>query len=134
MFAYLLIIAELSILASVYWYVFIREPRPFEIKENIWGCYDSVNAGTGYGINGISSTMNQYGDESTRVRKVRRVVHTGHVLLKSARHGIKRKDIHRTTDLQSGWVQQNETKRTSALGSLLAFIGDTITKLSVKVS
>lgn len=130
MFAYLLIIVELTILASAYWYVFIREPKPFEIKENIWGYYDQpLNAGTGYGINGMSS--DQY-NATTKVKKARRVA-SGHVLLKS-RHGVKRKEV-KGADLKYGWVQDSESAapKPSVLGSMLAFLGDKLTQLSVKI-
>ena len=39
MLAYLIIGIELAILYTVFWYVFLREPRPYKIKENIWGYY-----------------------------------------------------------------------------------------------
>jgi hypothetical protein len=131
MFAYLLIILELTILASAYWYVFVREPKPFEIKENIWGYYDQpLNVGTGYGVNGMSS--DQY-NASTRVKRARRVA-SGHVLLKS-RHGVKRKEVN-GAELRRGWIQEVEDtaeSKPSLLGSLLAFVGDKLTQLSVKV-
>lgn len=130
MFAYLLIIVELSILASAYWYVFVREPKPFEIKENIWGYYDQpLNAGTGYGINGMNS--DQY-NATTKVKKARRVA-SGHVLLKS-RHGVKRAEV-KGADMRYGWVQDAEdaAPKPSVLGSLLAFVGDKLTQLSVKM-
>jgi len=130
MFAYLLILVELSILATAYWYVFVREPKPFEIKENIWGYYDQpLNAGTGYGINGMSS--DQY-NATTKVKRAKRTA-SGHVLLKS-RHGVKRKEI-KGAELRHGWVQETEgpESKQSVLGSLLAFVGDKLTQLSVKV-
>lgn len=133
MFAYLLIIAELFILASAYWYVFIREPRPFEIKENIWGYYDqTVNVGTGYGINGMSGA--DHVAASTK-RRVRRVVRTGHVLLKSARHGVKRKEqeVRNAADLSYGWVESGASAaQKSVLSTVLAFLGDKLTQLSAK--
>lgn len=45
MFAYLIIAIELAILYTVFWYVFLREPRPYKIRENIWGNYHE-GAGT----------------------------------------------------------------------------------------
>ena len=48
MFAYLLIAFEVILLSSVYYYIFLREPRPFEIKEDIWGYYP-LNDGTEHG-------------------------------------------------------------------------------------
>ena len=42
MFAYLLIGLELLILFSVFWYVFIREPKPFQVSHSgYWGSYET---------------------------------------------------------------------------------------------
>ena len=40
MLAYFVIAIELSILYTVFWYVFLREPKPYRIKGNAWGSYD----------------------------------------------------------------------------------------------
>lgn len=133
MFAYLLIIAELFILAGAFYYVFVREPRPFEIKENIWGCYEqAVDASTGYGING----QNSYGVSTAapkRSRKVRRAIYTGHVLLRSARHGVKRK-MASASAIKQGWVETTERKPASVLSTVLAYLGETLTRLSAELS
>ena len=42
MFAYLIIGIELIILYFVFWVVFIREPKPREIRAELWGCYDGM--------------------------------------------------------------------------------------------
>jgi hypothetical protein len=39
MFAYFIIGVELAILYGVFWYVFIREPKPYEVKSGQWGTY-----------------------------------------------------------------------------------------------
>jgi hypothetical protein len=41
MFAYLVIGFELAILYSIFWYVFIREPKPQEIRGDDWGRYEN---------------------------------------------------------------------------------------------
>lgn len=41
MFAYLIIAAELLVLYTVFWYIFLREPRPYRIKSEMWGRYDT---------------------------------------------------------------------------------------------
>jgi hypothetical protein len=41
MFAYILIGLELAILTGVFWYVFIREPKPFRVgNSGLWGSYE----------------------------------------------------------------------------------------------
>ncbi len=130
MFAHLLIIAELCMLAAAYYYVFVREPQPFEIKENIWGYYDhAVEGSTAYGISGQDAPN----VPRKRSRRVRRVIHTGHVLLRSAKHGVKRK-MATASAIQQGWVESNERKPANVLSSVLAFLGEALTKLSVKLS
>jgi hypothetical protein len=39
MFAYLVIGVELALLYAVFWYVFIREPKPYELRADHWGRY-----------------------------------------------------------------------------------------------
>jgi hypothetical protein len=40
MLAYVIIAVELLILYTVFWYVFLREPKPYRIQGNAWGVYD----------------------------------------------------------------------------------------------
>lgn len=42
MFGYLLIGIELLVLYIIFWVVFIREPRPKEIRAELWGHYDGI--------------------------------------------------------------------------------------------
>lgn len=41
MFAYLIIAAELLVLYTVFWYIFLREPKPYRIKGEMWGRYEN---------------------------------------------------------------------------------------------
>ena len=44
MFAYLLIGIELAILSGVFWYVFVREPKPFRVgNAGMWGSYETCS-------------------------------------------------------------------------------------------
>jgi hypothetical protein len=43
MFAYLIIGSEIAILYTVFWYVFLREPKPFKLHGNMWGQYEINN-------------------------------------------------------------------------------------------
>lgn len=40
MLIYLIIAAELAILYTVFWYVFVRDPKPYKISGPLWGKYD----------------------------------------------------------------------------------------------
>lgn len=39
--SYLVIAAELAVLYYSFWYVFIRETKPYKIRGPLWGFYDS---------------------------------------------------------------------------------------------
>ncbi|MDR3616847.1 MAG: hypothetical protein P4L53_25040 [Candidatus Obscuribacterales bacterium] len=39
MFVYLLIGLELALLYGVFWYVFVREPKPYNVNGDMWGSY-----------------------------------------------------------------------------------------------
>ena len=56
MFAYLLIGLELALLYGVFWYVFVREPKPYNVNGELWGSY--VNMG-----NGDSGSANHFQSE-----------------------------------------------------------------------
>ena len=40
MFAYLLVAIEVALLYFAYWFVFVREPKPYKVAGNLWGTYD----------------------------------------------------------------------------------------------
>ncbi len=40
MLVYLIIAAELAILYTVFWYVYVHEPRPYKPRRGLWGSYD----------------------------------------------------------------------------------------------
>lgn len=43
MFGIAIIAFELLILYTVFWYVFLREPRPYRITKNLWGHYEGFD-------------------------------------------------------------------------------------------
>ncbi len=43
MLMYLIIGIEVAILYIAFWYIFIRETKPYKLKENMWGKYDCAN-------------------------------------------------------------------------------------------
>ena|SRR5688572_2390071 len=50
MFIYLLIFAELAVLFTVFWYLYVREPKcNHRIKGVLWGAYDDDEFYTTYG-------------------------------------------------------------------------------------
>ena len=46
MFACLMIVSELAILYTVFWYIFLRETKPYRISGNPWGHYEGHDKGT----------------------------------------------------------------------------------------
>lgn len=53
MLIYLLIAAELAILYTVFWYVYVRDPKPSRVVGNLWGKYGDEVVTTG----GIDPTL-----------------------------------------------------------------------------
>ena len=49
----LVIAAELALLYTVFWYFYVREPKPFKIVGNPWGKYGE----TGFTAGGIDPTL-----------------------------------------------------------------------------
>ena len=47
MLIYLIIAAELAILYTVFWYVYVRDPKPYKIVGNLWGKYGDSSITTG---------------------------------------------------------------------------------------
>jgi hypothetical protein len=45
--AYFVIGVELAILYTVFWYVFLREPKPYKLKGSAWGVYDEASLDNG---------------------------------------------------------------------------------------
>ena len=59
MFAYLLIGIELAILSGVFYYVFIREPKPYRIGDTgMWGSYETGSMQ--FGQNDIDTLVMEY--------------------------------------------------------------------------
>jgi len=46
--AYTIIAIELAILYTVFWYVFLREPKPYRLRGNAWGAYDGPDSSETY--------------------------------------------------------------------------------------
>lgn len=53
MFVYFLIAAELAILYTAFWYIYVREPKPLKIVGNPWGKYGE----SGFTAGGIDPTL-----------------------------------------------------------------------------
>jgi hypothetical protein len=58
MFVYLLIGLELALVYGVFWYVFVREPKPYNVNGDLWGSYVSNdNASPNYFQSEIDSLI-----------------------------------------------------------------------------
>ncbi len=47
MLIYLIIAAELAILYTVFWYVYVKDPKPYKVKGPLWGRYGQSGYTTG---------------------------------------------------------------------------------------
>lgn len=116
MYAYLIIAAELAILYSVFWYVFIREPRPYTLKGDLWGTYPQ-SAYTTYddheseeAVQQIQSGLNKNRTHLTR---------------------LPMKPIEDTK--QYGWVVRDRDAEAGAVANLFGKFRSSVETMSVKV-
>ncbi len=67
MLAYAIVFIELTILSGVFWYVFIREPKPYKVDGELWGSYyETGDEDTTCGAGRLKSYLEQEGySEST---------------------------------------------------------------------
>lgn len=117
MFAYVLIGLELIILYAAFWFVFVREPKPFELKENLWGYYSDA--------------------EGESLRKL--IQEQGaHPQVKRTRRCRQSQRLHVEERQGSGWVYTGKKspakKSTSLVGSILGVLGQELTRLSTKLT
>lgn len=125
MFAYVLIAFELLLLSFVYWFVFVREPKPYKVKESLWGRYgESAPAFT---VSSITSDSSFAELPRNLVRRPRHQNESSST--RATRHGGR--GIR--SDLKNGWVYA-ESKRIGLFASLLAAIGQQLTLWSDRLS
>lgn len=100
MYAYLIIAAELAILYTVFWYIFLREPRPYKVSRNIWGNYDGaepIKVAPGQNMYEYLMTFSQDGVE--------------HGVDKSSESPTYRmKPFHASAELKYGWVIEEKRR------------------------
>lgn len=53
MLIYLIIAAELAILYTVFWYVYVKDPKPYQVKGHPWGRYGQA----GYTAGSVDPTL-----------------------------------------------------------------------------
>jgi len=125
MYAYLIIGVELAILYSVFWYVFIREPRPYTIKGDLWGTYSqsSFTACDDY----ASSSAHQW-DQN---REVLKKIQNGHSQNHAHQSNLPLKPIENTK--QYGWVVNDRDAEAGAVAKLFGRFRDSVEVMSVKV-
>lgn len=141
MFAYALIAAELLLLSLVFWFVFVREPKPYKVKENLWGYYgpstsESItNDSVSFLPPFATSIQNDFSySKSKKQSRRRRINHQIKRVVRSTRHGVKNGFSRgNAQDLRNGWNYVCETKP-SNVGNLLAYMGQLLTNLSAKFS
>lgn len=62
MLAYAIVFFELAILIGVFWYVFIKEPKPYKVEGELWGSYyEPSEEDTTYGAARLKSYLEQEG-------------------------------------------------------------------------
>ncbi|MBZ0186691.1 MAG: hypothetical protein K8F91_10615, partial [Candidatus Obscuribacterales bacterium] len=137
MFAYLLIAFELLMLSFVFWFIFIREPKPYKLEESLWGRYgESTSAFTGPYLDSgalsnpaslpafASNHNNTLLSEMPRKLAKRPRNHYEAVNPRDTRHGAHEQATDTPgSDLKYGWVYNNQARRPGFLSGILAAIG-----------
>lgn len=155
MFEYVLIAGELFMLTGFFWYVFIREPKPFELKENLWGIYDpgmkaytargahepvkqSVEADTElpYAIHeNYADYESAYNYSQSQYNKQHRCCNnrTAKTATRAA-HQVEYAQpipVRNNCAKTNGWVYVE--KRQSGLGAVISVIGNALAQLGTKL-
>lgn len=135
MFAYALIAAELLLISLVFYFVFVREPKPFEVKENMWGYYGSSD---GENVNNLPTFVSVINEElafpqKKKISKRRRINHQLKRMMRRTRHGVRKGFEETKPALKNGWIYVSEDKP-NCVGNLLAYLGQLLTNLSAKFS
>ncbi|HEY9775471.1 MAG TPA: hypothetical protein V6C81_17015 [Planktothrix sp.] len=128
MFAYIVIAIELSFLYTVFWYIFIREPKPFHVGENMWGQYEGSKKFSGGQIDPtlpmqaraewMSLNENLYSDYGDAP---------------ASHRSTKLPRISRNPYLQYGWVMDEQADQDMSSRILLG-VRKTIEELRLRMS
>lgn len=136
MFAYALIAAELLLFSLVLYLVFVREPKPYEVKDNLWGYYGETEKDkTSYLPPFASAIQQNLSMPKKKSSKRRRINHQLKRMMKRTRHGVQdRFSRGRDSDLKNGWIYVDQGKTSNSVGNFLAYLGQLLTNLSAKFS
>lgn len=157
MFEYVLIASELIMLTGFFWYVFIREPKPFELKENLWGVYDPrVDAFTARGAHrpaqqpvevdhelsyaihddyadyesAYSYSQSQYGKQNRRCNnRAARAVAREARLAQFSQPTIQ--PVRNNCSKTNGWIYVE--RKQSGLGVVVSVIGQALARLGTRL-
>ena len=121
MFAYVIIACELAILYTVFWYIFLREPKPYTIHGDPWGTYDEAPDLTADGINTVYDDMPMHEQSnywSMMARSARAPENTmSPRAILARKHGENschcQHTVASTPSVRYGWVQSQAPKRGS---------------------
>jgi hypothetical protein len=128
MYAYLIIGVELAILYSVFWYVFIREPRPYKVNGDLWGTYSAQSEFTTYDVDHASSGDRQWLENNMEVLKnLQNSEWTNRAHLSH----LPMKPIENTK--QYGWVVRDRDAEAGAVAKLFGKFRNSIEVMSVKL-
>lgn len=137
MYAYLIIAAELLILYTVFWYVFLREPKPYKIKGNPWGRYDEADD---YSDGNSHSVPCHHIDEQTSRKELRNFtpefekVTCPHVQPRNrCSHGFTTMKPVQKNTVTYGWVWTPSERKQSTASSILEYIQETVGRWSMRL-
>ncbi len=143
MFAYALIAAELLLFSLVFYLIFIKEPKQFEVKENLWGFYGSDEKNEPTYLKPFMTTVEnklafpQQAESSLQKGKNKHKINSQFKrMVKRTRHGVRGLSRGAQQELKNGWIliEEEQSRSSLRLSNLLAYLGRLLTSLSARVS
>lgn len=133
MFVYLIIAAELAILYAVYWYIYLREPKPFTITGNPWGYYErgTERRFTADGID-LSLSIDKKG--ALKKNTLTRKGDYHHERRPHIRHSTSCRKLDKSAQKPKyGWVAEEPLQSKELIEQVLNALKSNVIELNVKV-
>lgn len=120
MFAYLIIAFEIAFLYTVFWYIFLREPKPFRVVGDPWGRYDNGHQHSASQFNQSPSNQNSRPEWMTYNESLYNEYCPAHAPYRTA-VATELPKINRNPAIKYGWVAEDDVEPTTMPRMLLGF-------------
>jgi len=120
MFAYLIIAFEIAFLYTVFWYIFLREPKPFRVVGDPWGRYDNTRSQSASQYNQAASNQNNRPEWMTYNESLYNEYRPARAPYKSPAM-VELPKMNRNPAIKYGWVQEDDVEPTTMPRILVGF-------------